>query len=1002
MNKLLFPLLAAMCFAGIASAQNTKPKYALLWEISGKNFQEKSYLFGTMHLRDERVFELADSVMLAIEACKAFAMEIHPDTIVSYEIDREMQADTSSRIGQMLDTLADRYGMVNGDRLPDSTIFKKNDFIKNLMSGFKEASSTKKRPQILDYTLFGYAKDRDKSLYGLERMQDYRDMAEAFFEKNSLSSGATLLLEDLIKIYQSGDLDALLATFDIHIKNEKLRVETFTNRNIRMVTNMKIIGAGQSTFFAVGAGHLPGDDGMIALLQKEGYTVRKVKATFSGVADSLFQTNKPRDLGITFTDPIAGYSMKVPAKPFFKPLTILSDEGHIITGRLNTVLDLRRGYEFAATSMDYPAPLLFEDKRDVLNLLSEEYVDIFGPMIGKPQDITIDRYPGKQMKYRMRGNYIVDIQVMMRGNRFYAFTSTHPASTTASPGQSFFKSIRILPPAFSPLHPTHIRETGSKADFPNEYKFEADTTVHLLSRFPTDYTLSSSAMDTLSTTMYIVVEHEWSEYFTATDSFFAKFKRELVSDSFEVVRDTLFRSMPAYLLTINNEAGQYFTDHLIIPNDDGMCELIVSHPEAGQHARSWAFFNSFETPKKWTGARMTDVFKKRIFDDFESPDSLTAMRARYALSHTTLTQDDLTQVLNLLSKPMPADTFLWGSIHQRLWQGILEIKDARIIPFAETYFKTNHDRIDRQEYALEAMLTQRSTEAVEAFFRLAPLVDSLESQGDFEFSGLHDYLDSAFVAASLPQLMRLRTHPSFRHVVISALDDVCKETPGIQPAIARYSADLVKDGWQLVQEGKLLQFKDSMPEFRWYWTLLNYIDLAGYFSSGSGSVDFLKKMTDLPDPTICGAATNSLFRLGEKANEKVLQKWHKKPEKWYNLLSSLEKDAYLDFIPSKLLDIETFIEGCIPAILYDYEDIEVKDFKILEKRKHTHEGENLWLYLFTYRNGYEEGPDNLHLGICGQPETGRVKLYPPIINTSYEAYDGRSKEALVKELLERE
>src|SRR5579871_2249156 len=65
-----------------ASAQARRQPYTLLWRISGKDLKEPSYLFGTMHVKDKRVFGFSDSVMLAIQKCKSFALEVHPDSSV--------------------------------------------------------------------------------------------------------------------------------------------------------------------------------------------------------------------------------------------------------------------------------------------------------------------------------------------------------------------------------------------------------------------------------------------------------------------------------------------------------------------------------------------------------------------------------------------------------------------------------------------------------------------------------------------------------------------------------------------------------------------------------------------------------------------------------------------------------------------------------------------------------------------------------------------------------
>jgi uncharacterized protein YbaP (TraB family) len=46
------------------------------------------------------------------------------------------------------------------------------------------------------------------------------------------------------------------------------------DRNRRWAQDMPKLMAGQSLLFAVGAGHLPGDQGVINLLRKMGYNVK--------------------------------------------------------------------------------------------------------------------------------------------------------------------------------------------------------------------------------------------------------------------------------------------------------------------------------------------------------------------------------------------------------------------------------------------------------------------------------------------------------------------------------------------------------------------------------------------------------------------------------------------------------------------------------------------------------------------------------------------------------
>ena len=54
-------LLFFVFFFVSASAQKNNWPNTLLWKISGNGLTKPSYLFGTMHLQDKRIFNLGDS-----------------------------------------------------------------------------------------------------------------------------------------------------------------------------------------------------------------------------------------------------------------------------------------------------------------------------------------------------------------------------------------------------------------------------------------------------------------------------------------------------------------------------------------------------------------------------------------------------------------------------------------------------------------------------------------------------------------------------------------------------------------------------------------------------------------------------------------------------------------------------------------------------------------------------------------------------------------------------
>ena len=62
-------------FFGLSQAQNINIDKQLLWEISKAGTKEKSYLFGTLHSNDKRIFDLSDSVYYALDKAKLIVLE---------------------------------------------------------------------------------------------------------------------------------------------------------------------------------------------------------------------------------------------------------------------------------------------------------------------------------------------------------------------------------------------------------------------------------------------------------------------------------------------------------------------------------------------------------------------------------------------------------------------------------------------------------------------------------------------------------------------------------------------------------------------------------------------------------------------------------------------------------------------------------------------------------------------------------------------------------------
>ena len=86
----------------------------------------------------------------------------------------------------------------------------------------------------------------------------------------------------MAKAYFSFNINKLQELMDEKENNQcdstpEEKDELFGKRNRDWLTKMPAIMSAKSTLFHVGAGHLPGDNGVLKLLTNAGYTVEAVK-----------------------------------------------------------------------------------------------------------------------------------------------------------------------------------------------------------------------------------------------------------------------------------------------------------------------------------------------------------------------------------------------------------------------------------------------------------------------------------------------------------------------------------------------------------------------------------------------------------------------------------------------------------------------------------------------------------------------------------------------------
>ncbi|HTD40637.1 MAG TPA: TraB/GumN family protein, partial [Mucilaginibacter sp.] len=269
------------------------------------------------HVKDKRVFNFSDSLMLAIQKSSAFAMEVHPDSLVRDLFDAMQKQDSTHDLHKMLNdkeyaSLSKKFEEKHGYKMHDNM----NPLLAESMLK-KEYSKPGDKDSFIDAYLYGIARTMDKTIYGLENTSqqfnkligspdEIKDRLLGLLETGDGEDDS----EEMIKIYSTGNLDNILN----YINKYNVVDSELMARNKVMARNIINDTKHGSLLAAVGAAHLPGDDGIISLLRKEGYTLTPVPATFTGVADK-YHIDYDQMKWVTHTDYEMGYSVDFPSEP---------------------------------------------------------------------------------------------------------------------------------------------------------------------------------------------------------------------------------------------------------------------------------------------------------------------------------------------------------------------------------------------------------------------------------------------------------------------------------------------------------------------------------------------------------------------------------------------------------------------------------------------------------------------------------------------------------------
>jgi len=278
----------------------------VLWKIE-KDKEFIGYIFGTIHMNDKRVNEVRKSIIDKFDEMTSFAMESFPSDHYwnPYHGGQMIKGDMTLPRGQTLEGLIgkDLYIKVE-DVLLNLGLDKQTIMHLKPWAAMRSFAVKAENTEdlILDYELLDRAAAQRKDLYQVESIEEFLVTFYAMPEDvqiklleftvdsyKDMRDTINLMLE----AYLEEDLTKMYKVSTNFIPNkpeyEKYR-ETYLqhvvkDRNVVMEHYMRKPMREKKTFIAVGALHLYGDQGVLALMEKDGYQVTRIPISSLKVED---------------------------------------------------------------------------------------------------------------------------------------------------------------------------------------------------------------------------------------------------------------------------------------------------------------------------------------------------------------------------------------------------------------------------------------------------------------------------------------------------------------------------------------------------------------------------------------------------------------------------------------------------------------------------------------------------------------------------------------------
>lgn len=293
--KRLFLILTVTMLALASQAQ-------LLWKVSGNNLARPSYILGTHHMAPATMIDQIKGMDVAIEGCDIVVGEIEKDSLVSQDAQvlmaQAMIAPPDSTLDKLftpeeyaiIEQVFNKYFGSMGVKLSQMKSLKPSAISTQLQAMQAVRNFPNFDPNnLIDIAVQQRANDAGRPSAGLETLQEQIDLLfngplteqakgllesckqDENFLQTSVALSEAYMSQNLEKVYQ-----VMLEATEGETAQEEMKA-LLDERNNAWVPKLVRMMPERACLVCVGAGHLPGPQGVLQLLRDRGYTVEPVQ-----------------------------------------------------------------------------------------------------------------------------------------------------------------------------------------------------------------------------------------------------------------------------------------------------------------------------------------------------------------------------------------------------------------------------------------------------------------------------------------------------------------------------------------------------------------------------------------------------------------------------------------------------------------------------------------------------------------------------------------------------